>query len=160
LVCPPFVHEGGIDAAAFHPNRRWILTGGRDKIMRIWEWQTGKPVTPPLATGGTVLNLGVTPDGQYAVVGGFMDALKVFHLGYLSPPNELDGDDLCAWGELVSGQRIQEGGGVTNLTVEEWLQRWRAFRQRHPEYPKMEPTAATMMEGAEPSLPGSGLSGR
>ena len=49
---------------------------------------------------------------------------------------------------------------MTNLTAEEWLQRARAFRQRHPEYPKMEPTAATMMAGAEPLLPGSGLSGR
>ena len=82
----------------FTPTAAGILTGSRDESMRIWEWQTGKPVTPPLATGGTVLNLGVTPDGQYAVVGGFMDALKVFDLGYLSAPNELDGDDLCAWG--------------------------------------------------------------
>jgi hypothetical protein len=39
----------------------------------------------------------------------------------------------------VSGQRVEAGGGVTNLTAEEWLQRWRDFRQRHPEMGRLEP---------------------
>jgi hypothetical protein len=33
----------------------------------------------------------------------------------------------------VSGQRIEQGGGVTNLTAEEWLTRWQEFRRRHPD---------------------------
>jgi hypothetical protein len=42
-------------------------------------------------------------------------------------------------GEIVSGQRIEAGGGVTNLTAEEWLARWRGFRSRHPTYHTMDP---------------------
>jgi WD40 repeat protein len=143
LVCPPFAHEHEVHTVAFHPDPRWILTASNDGIMRVWEWQTGKPVTPPLVTGGAVLSLDVTLDGRHAVVGGFMNALQVFDLGGLSGRNELGADDLCTWGELVSGQRVQEGGGVTNLTAEEWLQRWRDFRRRHPAYPKVGPTAAS-----------------
>ena len=29
---------------------------------------------------------------------------------------------------------VHDGGGVTNLTADEWLERWQVFRQRHPEY--------------------------
>jgi hypothetical protein len=47
-------------------------------------------------------------------------------------PSPLEPDDLGVWGEIVSGQRIEAGGGVTNLTAEEWLRRWRDFRGRHP----------------------------
>ena len=109
------------------------MTGG----VRIWEWRTGKLVTPPHSIGsGEMLSLAVTPDGQYVVVGGrYMDALQVIHLGDLSPRHELDADDLCTWAELLSGQRVHEGG-VADLTAEEWLERWRAFRRRQPAYPR------------------------
>src|SRR5262249_44426702 len=47
--------------------------------------------------------------------------------------NELDADDLCRWGELLSGQRVQDAG-VINLTPAEWLDRWQDFRRRHPDF--------------------------
>jgi hypothetical protein len=34
----------------------------------------------------------------------------------------------------VSGQRIEAGGGVANLSADEWLARWRDFRRRHPDW--------------------------
>jgi WD40 repeat protein len=127
---------------AFTPDQRWVLTGGADKTLRVWEWRTGKPVTPPRPMGGEVGSLAVTPDGNYVVAGGrSMDALQVIHLGDLSPRHELDADDLCAWAELVSGQQVH-GGGVTNLTPAKWLERWRAFRRRHPTYHQVEPRDA------------------
>jgi WD40 repeat protein/serine/threonine protein kinase len=143
-VCPPFQHEHEVKAVAFAPAGRWVLTGSDDGTMRVWESRTGKPVTPPRFTGrgSTALGLAITPDGQYVVAGGWTDALQVIHLGDLSARNELDADDLCTWAELVAGQRVQEGGGVTNLTDKEWLDRWRAFRQRHPDYGKRPEFAA------------------
>jgi hypothetical protein len=33
-----------------------------------------------------------------------------------------------------AGQRVEAGGRAINPTGDEWLQRWRGIRQRHPEY--------------------------
>jgi hypothetical protein len=41
----------------------------------------------------------------------------------------------------LSGQRVQEGGGVMS---DQWLQRWRDFRSRHPDYPKIDVAAAVL----------------
>ena len=81
----------------------------------------------------------MTSDGTRVAVGGFMKEPPVFHLDDWLAPAPLEPNDLCALGEIVSGQRIEAGGGVTNLTAEEWLERWHDFRGRHPE---MVPTLA------------------
>jgi WD40 repeat protein len=127
-----FEHEHEVHAVAFTPDGRHVLSASDDGVLKIWEWRTGKPVCPPLALGGAGLSLAVTPDGKRVAVGGFMKELSVFHLGDWLAPSALEPDDLCLWGEIVSGQRIEDGGGVTNLTAEEWLQRWRDFRGRQP----------------------------
>ena len=134
LVCPAFEHESAISSVAFHPNGRWVLTTSGEGVFRVWEGRTGKPITPPLPAGsGAGISLAVTPDGNYAVIGDWVSvfsswtALQVFYLGDLSDAAS-DLDDLRTWGELLSGRRVQDGSGVTNLTAEEWLERWRAFR--------------------------------
>jgi hypothetical protein len=32
-----------------------------------------------------------------------------------------------------AGKRIEVGGGLFNLTTDEWLAWWQPFRQRHPQ---------------------------
>jgi hypothetical protein len=127
-----FKHDHEVHAVAFTPDGRWVLTASDDKTLRVWESVTGKPVTPPWELGGYGLSLSVTPDGKHAVVGGFGKELHVFDLGDLAGDTTLGADDLVVWGELLSGQRIHKGSGVTNLTAEEWLQRWRDYRGRLP----------------------------
>jgi WD40 repeat protein len=139
LICPAFEHEHEVHAAAFTPDGRHVLSVSDDGVLKIWEWRTGKPVCPPLALGGPGLSLAVTPDGRCVAVGGVMKDLSVFHLDDWLLPSPLGPDDLCLWGEIVSGQRIEAGGGVTNLTADEWLQRWRDFRGRHPHLEKTRP---------------------
>jgi WD40 repeat protein len=133
LDCPPFEHEYEVHGIAFTPDGRHVLSASDDGVLKISEWRTGKPICPPFALGGAGLSLTVTPDGRRVACGGFMNELRVFHLDDWLTPATLGPDDLCALGEIVSGQRIEGGSGVTNLTAEEWLQRWREFRQRHPE---------------------------
>ena len=93
--------------------------------------QHGKPVCLSLALEGMVMDLAVTPDGRRVACGGFMNDLRVFHLDGWLAPKALEPDDLCLWREIVSGQRIEAGGGVASLTAEEWSERWQAFRRRH-----------------------------
>jgi WD40 repeat protein len=138
LVCPAFQHDYEVHAAAFTPDGRWVLTASDDKTLRVWESVTGKPVSPPLALGDFGLTLDVTPDGKHAVVGGFWKELHVFDLGDLAGDTTLDADDLVVWGELLAGQRVHEKAGVTNLTAQEWIERWRGFRRRHADFAKME----------------------
>jgi WD40 repeat protein len=134
LVCPAFEHDHEVHAVAFTPDGRHVLSTSDDGVLKVWEWRTGKLVCPPFTLGGVGLSLAVTPDGKRVAVGGFLKELAVFHLDDWLTPSPLEPDDLCLWGELVSGQRLEAGAGVTNLTAEEWLERWQAFRRHHPDY--------------------------
>jgi WD40 repeat protein len=138
LVCPAFQHDYEVHAVAFTPDGRWVLTASDDKTVRVWESVTGKPVSPPLALSEFGLTLDVTPDGRHAVVGGFWNELHVFDLGDLAGDTRLDADDLVVWGELLAGQRVHEKAGVTNLTAQEWIERWRGLRRRRPDFARMQ----------------------
>jgi WD40 repeat protein len=132
LVCPAFEHDHEVYAVAFTPDGRHVLSAGGDKVLKIWDCRRGKLVCPPLTLGGFGLSVALTPDGRRIACSGLGNVLSVFHLDDWLAPRTLSPDDLCSWGEIASGQRIQGDGGVTNLTTEEWLQRWQAFRQRVP----------------------------
>jgi hypothetical protein len=107
-----------------------------DGQVRVWECPSGKPVTPlhRLSTPGG--QLAITPDGRFLLIYGATN-LHARDVGYLAEDGHPDWsvDELCLWAELLSSQRIVEGGAATNLTVTEWLQRWRALRAGHSGWP-------------------------
>src|SRR5262249_36279322 len=109
-------------------------TAGLDKAARVWEWHTGRPLTPSLPVGheGGALAVLVSPDGSRVIVSGFTGGIHLFDLAALDRADHLHRGGGWPWGELLSGQRIQEGGNVSNLTATEWLQRWRDLRTRRP----------------------------
>jgi WD40 repeat protein len=131
LVCPPFEHAKEAVAATFTPDGRSVLSASVDGTARAWDWRTGKPVTPPLRIEGEPSSVAVTPDGKHAVVGGAQVALAVLDLSELTP-TAVDPDALCRWAELLAGQRLHDGGGTVNLSADEWLERWRAYRRQSP----------------------------
>ena len=55
--------------AAFTPDGRTILTGGRDGIVRQWDAVTGRPVGLPVSNGREVTSLAFGPDGRTILVG-------------------------------------------------------------------------------------------
>jgi eukaryotic-like serine/threonine-protein kinase len=133
LICPPFEHAKDATAATFTPDGRWVLSVSVDGTARAWDWLTGKPITPPLRIQGEPLGVAVTPDGKHAVVSGGLTSLAVLGLADLAPANNnSDTDALCLWAELLAGQRLHEGGGTVNLSADDWLERWRAFRRKSP----------------------------
>ena len=131
LVCPPFQHAGQVRGACFTPDGVFVLTAGPSLTARVWEWHTGKPVTPPLSTSGGCRVI-TTPNGTHAFVSGAL-FIDVFSLSDLYAGDEMELDDLCTLGEILSGQRLHKGDDVVNLSGDEWLDRWRRFRQRYPE---------------------------
>jgi hypothetical protein len=103
-----------------------VFTVGDDWVFRTWDRRTGQPACAALSLAGPGLCLRVSPDGRRAVVGGPADGIPIFRIDEWVRPSPLEGDELCAWAEVVSGQRIAEGN-VTNLTADEWFERWRAL---------------------------------
>jgi hypothetical protein len=61
--------------------------------------------------------------------------LQWLDLADLSAADEMDLDDLCTFAELTAGQRVCESG-IAGLTLEDWLSRWRTFRNRHAQREK------------------------
>ena len=134
LLCPPFQHAGEVLAASFTPDGIFVLSAGHDFTARVWEWRTGKPVAPSLALSNNGCIVITNPDGSRAFVSGSASCIDVFELDSLYRDDELEPDDLCVLGEILSGQKIHEGGDVVHLSGDEWLDRWYRLRRRHPEY--------------------------
>ncbi len=135
-------HADEIPAAEFLPDERFLVTVSYDGTVRVWGAATGEPVAPPIPLGGKGLTLDVTPDGRFAVASGFSKYVTVADLAALTTPARGDADDLDLRAELASNQRITPSGSMTNLTTEEWLERWRELRRRssgEKEQPEKQP---------------------
>ena len=146
-VCPALRHKDEVYDVRFTPQGDWLLTASRDGTARAWEGSTGKPVTPALALGGWGYQILVPPTGSHAVVAGLFPAVQVFALGCLKQPErpEPNRGDLRTFAEIVSGQVIHRRGGASNLTAEQWLDRWRRFDKAHPEYLRFDPPPETVL---------------
>jgi hypothetical protein len=88
-------------------------------------------LTPRLPLGDWGYDLKVSPDGRFAFV--MSDGQHVIRLDALGLDDGRSPASLITFGEIISGQRALPGGGSASLTSEDWLERWRAFRNARPE---------------------------
>ena len=62
-------HEGPVDAAAFSPDGKTVLTGGDDRTARLWDVATGQPIGQPIRHEGVVTCVAFSPDGKTILTG-------------------------------------------------------------------------------------------
>jgi WD40 repeat protein len=60
----------GLLALGFTPDFKTVVTGGRDRIARLWEARSGKVVRTFRAGEGEVDTVAISPDGKFVLVGG------------------------------------------------------------------------------------------
>ncbi len=67
---PHVSNAGGVNAVAYSPDGRWVLGGGYDGILRVWDAATGKLATswPPEPHAGKVNTVAFGPDGRQVAV--------------------------------------------------------------------------------------------
>ncbi|HEV3344184.1 MAG TPA: TIR domain-containing protein [Pirellulales bacterium] len=76
------VHEGRVNAVAFSPDGRTVLTGGDDKTAQLWDARTGQARGEPLKHDGSVYAVAFSPDGQTVLtaVADFLESVIGAHL--------------------------------------------------------------------------------
>ena len=63
-VGEPLVSDDWLQWAAFSPEGARVLTASRDRMARVWDAHTGKPLTPPLPHDRAVSRAAFSPDGH------------------------------------------------------------------------------------------------
>jgi WD40 repeat protein len=75
------IYEGsGIKAARFSPDGRWIATSAADHTARLWDANTGLPVSEPLRHGGPVVDVQFSPDGRWLATASVDHTARVWRL--------------------------------------------------------------------------------
>jgi WD40 repeat protein len=72
-------HMAVIKRVAFAPDGLQIVSAGDDKVIRIWDWRTGKTIRSIRGQAGPgnegkIFGMALSPDGQWLAVGGFSAA--------------------------------------------------------------------------------------
>ena len=72
-------HTDSVNSAAFSPDGKMIVTGRREKNVRLWDATTGKPMGPSLL-GHTeaVSSVAFSPDGKMIVSGGGESTVRLW----------------------------------------------------------------------------------
>ncbi len=73
-------HAGPVRSVQFSPDGQYVLSGGDDNTMRIWEVLTGRPHAQLKGHSRPVQSCAIAPDGQQIVSGGQEGEIKLWDL--------------------------------------------------------------------------------
>ena len=106
--------------AAFRPDNRRVLTCGFDFTARVWDAQTGRPLTPPLRHREQIRWGAFSPDGRAVVTASWDRTVRVWDAATgnpVTPPLQHK--------ETVAGAFWSEDGKrLTTLTKDDHIQVW------------------------------------
>lgn len=71
--------DGGVFAVAFHPGGKYVVSGGQDHAVSLWEIASGREVFRTYLSD-SVYAVGVSPDGRWLAAGGMDETARVWSL--------------------------------------------------------------------------------
>jgi len=75
----PLLAEPGPGPATFSPDSQTVATGGRDRLVEVWDWRTGKLRFPGLEHGSPVMSVAFSPDGQHLLTSSIDARLEIWN---------------------------------------------------------------------------------
>ena len=76
-IVPNIGHSGGASAFAFSPNGQFMVSGGYDAALKLWEVRTGRLVRS-IDVRASVNAVAFSPDGRHAISGSTDNAVKLW----------------------------------------------------------------------------------
>jgi WD40 repeat protein len=130
-LSPEFRHGSGLSDASFSPDGRLAITvsghGARLGIVRPWDVATGEPIGPPLRSYN-LSRAAFHPDAD-RVLTWDPDGERQWDLS----PDGRPVQDLVSLAEVLSGQRVDAGPGLTPVDEETVEVSWANLQAKYPQ---------------------------
>jgi WD40 repeat protein len=128
-------HADEVFSVLFLPGEELFLVSTRNGQITVWDSRYGKMIAPSRQLPNRVLQLSLSEVGHKVFASGERHPIRGFDWKQwiLEPDTHLSRADVKLLGEIVSSQRVHEGGAATRLTSDQWLKRWNEFREKHPD---------------------------
>ncbi len=132
-------HIDQVFDATFLPGEEIFLVASRDGQLTAWDATLGKLIAPSWRMPDMIYQLSLEGSGSQVIASGRISSVRRFDRSrwILAGDSQLKREDVRLLGEILSSQRIHEGGAATSLTSEEWIERWTKFRNNYPDHPAL-----------------------
>jgi WD40 repeat protein len=107
-------HDGKVVSAQFSPDGKRIVTASEDKTARIWDAQTGQPLSEPMKHDDWVWSAQFSPDGKRIVTASNDNTARIWDAQTAKPLTEPMKQDNSRSAQFSpDGKRIVTVSGVT-----------------------------------------------
>jgi tetratricopeptide (TPR) repeat protein len=114
--------------ARFSPDGRFIATACANHTARLWDAQTGQPVTVPLALPAEVFHVEFSPDSQQFLTSTLDGRAQLWRLTAC----DYSAEDVTRFAQLLAGSRRDRMGTKHPLEPEELARLFTALRTKYP----------------------------
>ena len=87
-------HKGGVTTVVYSPDGKFLLSGGVDQTLKLWDAATGKEVRTFTGHRGAVTSVAFSPDGGMAVSGSSDSTLRLWEV---ASGQELHATESLGW---------------------------------------------------------------
>ncbi|MCC7376839.1 MAG: protein kinase [Verrucomicrobiales bacterium] len=106
-------HSNAVNLVRLSPDERWVASASDDETARVWDLESGQPLTPPLRHPEAVRGVEFSPDGRFLLSFGS----RRLHRPGLGP--EGGQGSLRLWA-LPEGREIWAFDATNTLSTAEW----------------------------------------